>query len=101
GVTRKPKRPGTRGGRRLGSIGATDTFEGPTAPSSGSERVTLPRPRSKRRLPTDIVDAAEAALDDMLGGGAAAAAGAGAADEGEDEPRTQTRAPSHDPAAPP
>jgi hypothetical protein len=53
-VTRKAKRAGTRGGGR-----------GP-------------------RLPTDLADAAEAALDDMLRTG----------DAEDDEPRTQTRAPS-------
>lgn len=54
-MTRKSKRPGTRG------------------PRGG-------------RLPTDLADAAEAALDDML---------SGVREGDDDEPRTQTRAPSH------
>lgn len=96
-MTRKSKRPGTRGGRRLESIGPTDTFERATEPSSRSERVTLQRPRGKRRLPTDLVDAAEAALDDMLGGDVEVdAEDAIVAEMPDDEPRTQTRSPSHD-----
>ncbi len=81
---KRGKRPGTRGGRRADSLGATDPFE----------QVTLPRPRAKVRLPTDIADAAEAALDDMLRVPERA--------EGDDEElRTQTRASSHEPSADP
>jgi hypothetical protein len=81
----KKRRPGTRGGRRE-NVGETDPFE----------RVTLPRPKATSakagRLPSDIADAAEAALDDMLARG----------DEIDDddildeEPKTQTRSPSHE-----
>ena len=99
-MTRKPKRPGTRSGRRAESLGVTDPFERPADPSSGSSRVTLPRPRSKVRLPSDIADAAEAALDDMLQTGVTAGDGA-ADDDGEDEPKTETRASSHDGVVPP
>jgi hypothetical protein len=81
-VTRKPRRPGTRGGSRGESLGGTDPFD----------RVKLPRPKSKGgRLPSDIADAAEAALDDML----ESLPDPDVGDDLADELRTQTRSPSH------
>jgi hypothetical protein len=79
----KKRRPGTRSGRRGENIGETDPFE----------RVTLPRPKAKGgRLPSDIADAAEAALDDML----ARTDDVDDDDILEEEPKTQTRSPSHE-----
>ncbi len=81
---KRGKRPGTRGGRRADSLVTTDPFE----------QVTLPRPRAKVRLPSDIADAAEAALDDMLRVPERAEAD-------DEELRTQTRASSHQPVVEP
>jgi hypothetical protein len=81
-MTRKSRRPGTRGGRE--GLGETDPFE----------RVKLPRPnpnpKSKTRLPSDIADAAEAALDDMLD-----SIPDPSEEDNDDESRTETRSPSH------
>ncbi|HEY5922554.1 MAG TPA: diguanylate cyclase [Kofleriaceae bacterium] len=69
-------------------------------------RKKIPRPKAKGRLPSDIADAAEAALDDMLASTPNPddddhdAIGEDDIVREDDEPKTQTRAPSHEQIVP-
>jgi hypothetical protein len=89
----KKRRPGTRGGGRRESIGETDPFERVTLPRPAGGPATPARAKAKAgRLPSDIADAAEAALDDML----ARTDDIDDDDILDEEPKTQTRSPSHE-----